>query len=213
MADEALRTVDGLTLPSEYVELLRPGGLVRDRLRRERRLPRFFYEIPSWEVAQNVQLTEHFFLWEFINVDVRETELLRSGWPRYVPCAVSLLAAHLELLRHEVGTYVHVAANGAYRSPAHRLARNASPHCWGTAANIYRIGDDWLDDERTVSRYGKLAERILPGIRALPWGHGVGETDDHLHLDLGYTVMVPPDAAGEDAAALEALGNRRDMAK
>ena len=37
-------------------------------------------------------------------------------------------------------------------------------------------------------------------MRALPWGHGIGETDDHLHLDLGYTVMVPLDAAGEEAA-------------
>lgn len=200
MADQAPRVVDGLTLPAELVAALRPGELMRDRLRRPRRLPRFFYEIPSWEAAQNTRLTEHFYVWEFINVDVRETELLRSGWPRYVPCAVSLLAACLELLRGEVGTYVHVAANGGYRSPAHHLTSHASPHCWGTAANLYRIGDDWLDDERTVSRYGMLAERILPGIRALPWGHGIGETDDHLHLDLGYTVMVPPDAAGEEAA-------------
>jgi hypothetical protein len=70
----------------------------------------------------------------------------------------------------------------------------------GTAANIYRIGDDWLDDDRTITRYGKIAEKVLPGIRALPWGHGVGETDDQLHLDLGYTVVVPSDAPGEEEA-------------
>jgi hypothetical protein len=76
---------------------------------------------------------------------------------------------------------------------------DGSPHCWGTAVNIYRVGDDWLDDERTVIRYARLAERILPGVRTLPWGHGIGETDDHLHLDLGYTVMIPPEAPGEEA--------------
>lgn len=193
-----LRMVDGTTLGAEYRAILRPGELIRDRSRRFRRLPRFFYEIPSWDVALDTQLAPHFQLWEFINVDVRETELLRASWPRYIPCAVSLLAAYLELLRMEVGTYVHVAANGGYRSPSHKLSGPASPHLWGTAANIYRIGDDWLDDEKTITRYGRIAEKVLPGIRALPWGHGVGETDDQLHLDLGYTVVVPSDAPGEE---------------
>lgn len=198
MAEQPFRVVDGLTLPPEYREVLRPDARVADRLRRVRRLPRFFYEIPSWEQALDTPLTEHFMLWEFINVDVREAELLRTAWPRYVPCAVSLLAAYLELFRQEVGTYVHIAANGGYRSPAHRLAGPGSPHCWGTAVNLYRIGDDWLEDERTITRYRGVAERILPGARALPWGHDIGETDDHLHLDLGYSVVVPRDAPGED---------------
>jgi len=193
-----LRMVDGTTLGAEYRAVLRPGELMRDRGRKLRRLPRFFYEIPSWDVALDTQLAPHFQLWEFINVDVRETKLLRASWPRYIPCAVSLLAAYLELLRQEVGTYVHVAANGGYRSPAHRLSGHASPHLWGTAVNIYRIGDDWLDDEKTITRYGRIAQKVLPGIRALPWGHGVGETDDQLHLDLGFTVVVPGDAPGED---------------
>jgi hypothetical protein len=197
---EPFRVVDGLTLAPEYRAVLRPGELVSDRLKRPRRLPRFFYEIPSWDHALDTRLTEHFLLWEFINVDVRETELLRVGWPRYVPCAVSLLAAYLELFRLEVGTYVHIAANGGYRSPAHRLAGPASPHCWGTAVNLYRVGDDWLDDEKSINRYRAVAERILPGARALPWGHDIGETDDHLHLDLGYTVVVPSDAPGEGEA-------------
>jgi len=193
-----LRVVDGTTLGAEYRAVLRPGELMRDRARKLRRLPRFFYEIPSWDVALDTQLAPHFQLWEFINVDVRETELLRASWPRYIPCAVSLLAAYLELLRQEVGTYVHVAANGGYRSPAHRFSGHASPHLWGTAVNIYRIGDDWLDDDRAITRYGRIAQKVLPGIRALPWGHGVGETDDQLHLDLGYTIVVPSDAPGED---------------
>ncbi|HEX8243102.1 MAG TPA: hypothetical protein VF541_06395, partial [Longimicrobium sp.] len=138
-----LKMVDGTTLGAEYRAVLRPGELMRDRSRRVRRLPRFFYEIPSWDVALDTQLAPHFQLWEFINVDVRETELLRASWPRYIPCAVSLLAAYLELFRQEVGTYVHVAANGGYRSPAHKLSGHASAHLFGTGANIYRIGDDW----------------------------------------------------------------------
>ena len=208
MTDMSFRVVDGLTLGSEYREVLRPDELVRDRARRLRRLPRFFFEIPSWEVAQNARLTTHFLLWEFINVDVRESELLRAGWPRYVPCAVSLMAAYLELFREETGTYVHVAANGGYRSPAHLLAGTASVHCWGTAVNIYRIGDDWLDNERAITRYGQMAERILPGIHALRWGHGIGETDDHLHLDFGYTLVVPPDTPGEEERDCDENGGK-----
>jgi hypothetical protein len=201
--DFPLRVVDGLTLGPEYREALRPGGLMRDRTRRLRRLPRFFYEIPSWEVARETPLTPHFEVWEFINVDVREVELLRVRWPRYIPCAVSLLAAYLELLRAEVGTFVHIAANGGYRSPAHLLSTHASPHCWGTAVNLYRIGDDWLDDARTIERYNRVVRKVLPGIHVLPWGRGVGQADDHVHLDLGYTVVVPGDAPGEEGEDVE----------
>jgi hypothetical protein len=53
-------------------------------------------------------------------VDVREVEAMRT-FPRYVPCAVALLATALEVFRAEVGTFVHIAANGGYRSPGHAL--------------------------------------------------------------------------------------------
>lgn len=199
MAEFPLRVIDGMGLDDEYRGLLRPGELMRDRGGRLRRLPRFFYEIPSWDVALETPLSPNFEVWEFLNVDVRETEALRSEWPRYLPCAVSALAAFLELLRREVGTYVHIAANGGYRSPAHELSTHASTHCWGTAANIYRIGDDWMDDARTIARYARCAEKLLPGLWVRPFGPGVGEADDHLHVDLGWTVTVPHGAAGERA--------------
>ncbi|HEX8274578.1 MAG TPA: hypothetical protein VF615_18220 [Longimicrobiaceae bacterium] len=199
MAEFPFRWVDGLTLGEEYRAVLRPGELVRDRSRRLRRLPRFFYEIPSWDAAHDTDLTEHFKVWEFINADVREAELLRVAWPRYIPCAVAVLAAQLELFRRVVDTYVHIAANGGYRSPGHRLSTHASTHCWGTAVNVYRIGDDWLDDEKNIGRYSRIARELIPGIWTRPWGHGVGEADDHLHLDLGYTEAVPHDAPGEAA--------------
>jgi hypothetical protein len=199
MADFPLRVVDGMGLDDEYRALLRPGELMRDRDGRLRRLPRFFYEIPSWNVALETPLSPNFEVWEFLNVDVREAEALRSDWPRYLPCAVSTLAAFLELLRREVGTYVHIAANGGYRSPAHALSTHASTHCWGTAANIYRVGDDWMDDQKTIARYARAAEKLLPGLYVRPYGGGLGEADDHLHVDLGWTLSVPHGAAGERA--------------
>lgn len=189
-----LRVVDGVTLAPEYRELLRPGALVMGADGRRRRLPRWFFEVPSWEAALETDLAPHFKVWEFLNVDVREHALHRLRWPRYLPLAVGALAAVLEVLRMEVDTYVHVAANGGYRSPAHRLSTGASPHSWGTAANVYRIGNDRLDDERNITRYGRLARSLSPVVWTRPYGHGRGETDDHLHLDLGFTVVAPHEA-------------------
>lgn len=192
-----LQVVDGLELPAAYRAVLRPGETMHDRHGRARRLPRFFFEIPSWEEALETELTEHFALWEFLNVDVWEAELLRSRWPRYVPCAVTQLAVHLELLRRELGTYVHIAANGGYRSPGHRLSTHASPHCWGTAVNVYKIGDEMLDTQTALVRAARQVRKLMPGVYVRPYGHGVGETDDHLHLDLGYTATVPHNARSE----------------
>ena len=136
----------------------------------------------------------------------------RMEWPRYLPLAVGLLAAALEVLRTQVDTYVHIAANGGYRSPSHRLSTHAGPHVWGTAANIYRIGDDWLDDERTITRYSRLARALSPGVWARPYGHGVGETDDHLHLDVGFAVVAPHGGGDEnDAADAEPLRGDADV--
>jgi hypothetical protein len=209
--DETLRIVDAVTLPEPYRELLRPGELVRGSDGRRRRLPRWFFEVPSWEAALDVDLAPHFKVWEFLNVDVREHELQRLRWPRYLPLAVGALAAVLEIVRMEVGTYVHVAANGGYRSPAHRLAGGVSPHSWGTAANVYRIGDDWLDDERTIARYGKMVRGLSPIAWTRPFGMAKGTTDDHLHLDLGFTVVAPHSA--EDATVDAASGSETPEAQ
>lgn len=195
-----LQVVDGLVLPDKLRRLLRPGRLVRGRDGLVRRLPRWFYEIPSWNVALETSLTPHFKLWEFLDVDVREHELLRVSGPRYVPLAVTLLAGALEAFRQEVNTYVHIAANGGYRSPAHRLAGYPSVHSWGGAVNLYRVGDDWLDDEKSITRYGEIARSVFPAFRVFPYGHGVGETDDHLHLDVGYAVVAPHGGGDESDA-------------
>jgi hypothetical protein len=195
MSDEngfQLSVVDGLTLPAEYRKALRPGELWADAAGRKRQLPRYFYEIPSWDAAMKMQLTPHFLLWEFIQVDVRETPVLLS-FPRYVPCAITLLAVCLERFREAVGSFVHVSANGGYRSPSHALSRNASPHCWGVAANIYRIGDTYLDTRAAIERFSVVARDTLPGVWTRPYGSPAGFAEDHLHLDLGYVTSVPRD--------------------
>jgi len=192
----ALPVVDGLELNDPHRRILRPDELVEDRQGRLRRLPRYFYEVDSWQTALNTTLTEHFQLWEFMGVDVREAQPMRI-FPRFVPCAVTLLAAHLELLRRELNTYVRIAANGGYRSPAHRLNHHASTHCWGTAANIYRIGDDFLDTEDMIERYSRIVLQVLPAVWVRPYGHGIGCADDHLHVDLGYVLSSPRESAGD----------------
>jgi hypothetical protein len=189
-------------LPQEVHRVLRPGDTLHDRAGNARVLPSSFMRVDSWAQALETPLTPHIKLWELIGVDVREAPLLRT-FPRYVPCALVLLASALELFRLEAGTYVHVAANGGYRSPGHALSRHASRHCWGTAANIYRVGDSFLDNREEIERYAAIARRVIPGVWIRPYGERDGEANDHLHIDLGYTLFDPVDASeggGEPAA-------------
>ena len=192
----ALPIVDAFQLDDTRRAILRPDEMMLDRQARARRLPRFYYEVESWQTARDTTLTEHFQLWEFMGVDVREAQPLRI-FPRYIPCAVTLLAAHLELLRNVLGTFIHIAANGGYRSPAHRLTDYASTHCWGSAVNIYRIGDDFLDTEEKIERYTRIVTRALPGVWTRPYGHEKGMADDHLHVDIGYVVVTPREAPSD----------------
>lgn len=183
--------VDGRTLPKEVRDLLRPGETVAAQDGCLHVLPRFFYAVASWEAARQIRLTAHFTLAELISVDCREAPLLLQSFPHFVPCAVSVLARYLEELRARVEAPVMVAVNGGYRSPAHRGAGPLGPHAWGVAANIYRIGDTWLDGERSIERYGKVAAGIGQEVSVKPFGHGHGETDDHLHVDLGFLSLTP----------------------
>jgi len=177
-------------LPAPVRQVLRPGEPLRDRYGADRMLPSSFLRVDSWSAALETQLTPHFKLAELMAVDVREAPVARV-FPRYIPCAIVLLASALELFRLEVGIYVHVAANGGYRSPGHSLSRHASRHCWGTAANIYRIGDRYLDNREEIEKYAAIARRAIPGVWVRPFGENEGEADDHLHIDIGYTVFDP----------------------
>jgi hypothetical protein len=191
MRAEVLREIDGLKLPEEYRALLRPGETETDLCGHAHRLPRFFYEVGSWEEAHEVRLAPHFTLAELMLVDCREAGLLLRDFPHYVPCAVILLAAFLEDFRREVGAPVFISANGGYRSPAHQTGGAKSIHAWGTAANVYRVGDTFLDDARSIERYGAIASSLSRAVLVRPFGSREGETDDHLHLDLGFVSLTP----------------------
>ncbi len=121
MSAEVLRGSDGLNLPQEYRALLRPGEMETDLRGNVHRLPRFFYEIGSWQEAHEIRLAPHFTLAELMLVDCREARLLLSQFPHYVPCAIVLLAKFLEDFRREADAPVFVSANGGYRSPAHQI--------------------------------------------------------------------------------------------
>ncbi len=191
-----LRLVDGRRLERRFRDALMPGGILCDHAGQARVLPRYFYEVVSWEQASQTFLSPHFAVSEFIHTDVREAPPLRV-FPRYIPCATVLLAMALERLRDEVGNYVFIGANGGYCSPRHARIGGASPHCWGTAANVYRIGDTYLDTHESIAKYAAIVQAVLPTVWTRPLGHADAKTDDHLHLDLGYVVSTPRDAAGE----------------
>jgi hypothetical protein len=188
---QQIKVVDAFDLDDELRMLLRPGEMVRDEQGRRHRLPRYFYEVPSRDAAVEIRLTQHFGLNEFILVDLKEAARLQE-FPRYVPCAVRMLAFFLEQFRAAAGTTVHVAVNGGYRSPAHKMASYATAHMWGTAADIYRIGSSIVKTKELIDRFNDLAEELSDDVVVLPYGHQTGKTvDDHVHIDLGYVIVIP----------------------
>jgi hypothetical protein len=191
MRTDFLRPIDGLRLAEEYRALLRPGESETGTNGTVHRLPRFFYEIGSWEEAHEIRLAPHFTLAELMLVDCREARVLLSRFPHYVPCAIVLLARLLEDFRHEVDAPVFISANGGYRSPAHQIGGAKSIHAWGTAANIYRVGDTFLSDAKSIEKYRAIAASLGPAVFVRPFGREYGKTDDHLHIDLGYASLTP----------------------
>ena len=188
---QTLRAVDALSLSADYRALLRPGEVETDAQGNIRHLPRFFYETGSWQDAREIRLARHFTLAELMLVDCREAKLLLSQFPHYVPCAVVFLARFLEDFRREVDAPVFISANGGYRSPAHQIGGAKSIHAWGTAANVYRVGDTFLSDVRSIEKYRAVAASLGPAVFVRPSGREPGQTDDHLHIDLGYVSLTP----------------------
>ena len=189
--DQGLKVVDAFDLDDELRSILKPGEMLRDAQGRRHRLPRYFYEIPSHDAALATRLTPHFGINEFIVGDLREETRLQQ-YPLYVPCAVRILAFYLEQFRAAAGASVHIAVNGGYRSPSHKLAHGATPHMWGTAADIFRIGSTILKTQEAIEKYNDIAEDVSDEIHVLPYGHVTGiEADDHVHIDLGYITLIP----------------------
>jgi hypothetical protein len=185
---DGLRAVDGLTLSPEHRAALRPGEAVADEGGVIHHLPRFFFEVASWTDAHALRVAAHFTLSELITVDSRENPLLLHTFPHYVPCAILALARYLEDFRREVDAPVFVSANGGYRSAGHRINKQRpSFHSWGTAADIYRVGDTYLDDEKSIRRCGEVAAALGAEVQVRAYKEG----DDHLQVDLGYLTVVP----------------------
>src|SRR2546430_2581044 len=134
-----MRAIDGFNLPEEYRALLRPAEADTDLSGNVHHLPRFFYEIGSWEEAHEIRLAPHFTLAELMLVDCREARLLLSEFPHYVPCAIVLLARLLEDFRREVDAPMFVSANGGEPARAPQSWGAQSLHLWGAGANIYTI--------------------------------------------------------------------------
>ena len=186
-----LKVIDAFDLDDELRTILKPGDMVRDAEGRRHRLPRYFYEVTSHEAALEVRLTAHFGLNEFVLNDLKEAPRLQE-WPRYIPCAVRMLAFYLEHFRTACGASVHIAVNGGYRSPSHKMSTNASPHMWGTAADVYRIGSNILKTKESIEKYNAIVEEVSDDLSVLPYGHSEDfEVDDHIHADLGYITFIP----------------------
>lgn len=188
---QQIKVVDAFDLDDELRSLLKPGEMVRDAHGRRHRLPRYFYEVPSHDEAVEIRLAPHFGLNEFAVIDLKEAPRLQQ-FPRYIPCAVGLLAFFLEQFRAAANASVHIAVNGGYRSPAHKISAGASPHMWGTAADIYRIGGTILKTQELIERFNQIAVELSDDVCVMPYGHETGSSvDDHLHIDLGYATVIP----------------------
>ena len=53
------------------------------------------------------------------------------------------------------------------------------------------MGDTLLNTQAAIEKYAAIARELAPELNVMPYGHQTGETDDHLHLDLGYVSLVP----------------------
>ena len=199
-----LKIVDAFDLDAELRGLLRPGQVVRDHEGREHRLPRYFYEVSSRDAAVRVRLAPNFGLNEFVRVDLKEAPRLQE-YPKYIPCAVRVLAFYLQRHRDRIGASLHVTVNGGYRSPSHRAAVGATPHMWGTAADLYRIGTTILRDQESIEKHNRNAEELSEDLHVKPYGHDAGQADDHIHLDLGYVTLVPRQMSEDPADSPQAV--------
>src|SRR5260370_42708357 len=106
MRAETFRAIDGLDLARQHRALLQPGEAKQDLHGNVHHLPRFLYEIASWDEARHIRLTPHFTVAELMMVDCREADVLLREFPHYVPCAILLLPRFLEDCRRQVDGHV-----------------------------------------------------------------------------------------------------------
>ena len=151
-----------------------PAASLSDAQGQAHQLPRYFYEIPSWDVADGAAA-----LGALRAVGVHPHRRARSRAAAHVS-ALRAVRDHAawrsasSSFAARCGTYVHIAANGGYRSPAHALTVHATPHAWGTAVNIYRVGDTMLDEREALEHYAGVAYKSMPGVYVRPFGNDAG---------------------------------------
>ena len=192
-----LRIITPSSMPGEVRAILKPGEIIQDHQGRIRQRPTHYFRVENEAQARKTRIAPYFRVHEFIDVDVYETASLRV-WPRYMPCAVAILAAHLSALRATLGEGIYISANGGFRSPQHRKSTPDSIHAWGTAANIYRIGDEYLSKPEQVRKWRQRMRRLLPTASFRPIPCGGDSVVDHLHIDIGYVTHVPfPEGASK----------------
>lgn len=196
MPEFPLRVIDGFRLDRALRDALLPGGVLCDERGRARQLPRYFFEVPTREAALEITLAPNVSLWDLLQTDASEAPALHE-FPRYVPCAVTVLAVALARFQDAAAGTVHIAPNGGYRSPAHRRTRHASTHCWAAAVDIARVGTVSLSSRELIEHFAAVARTAIPGVWIRPYGSEPGFAHDHLHLDLGCVVAVPHDAPGD----------------
>jgi hypothetical protein len=192
-----MKIVDGLSLPKPQRDCLRPGDLLQDGCGETHRLPRFFYEVPSWDEAKQFKLTVNFTLAELILVDCRESRALFRHPPLYVPCAVTVLGRYLQEFRNRVEA--PGLRQREWRLPIARASMGSQPARWsrqrsslGGGRRIF-IGSVTPGSMRRspIERHARIAQGIGPEVFVRSFGCGAGETDDHLHLDLGFVTLMP----------------------
>ena len=114
--------------------------------------------------AKELALTAHVRLSELLIVDCREAPRLLEEFPHYVPCAVSLLARVLEdfpRAGRRVGLHfgqrrVPFTGPSAFHPGHDRSSTGAS------AADVYRIGDTFLNTRSAIEKYAAHGTRHGP---------------------------------------------------
>jgi hypothetical protein len=76
---------------------------------------------------------------------------------------------------------------------------------WGTAVDLYRVGSVILREQAPIETYNRVAEELTDDWYVMPYGHEIGKADDHLHLDLGYVVVVPREISEDRLEAPQAV--------
>ena len=72
-----------------------------------------------------------------------------------------------------------------------RPAIAAGGDTWWLEIGPVDLGAPVITIQRRDQLIAAIARRVIPGVWVRPYGQEDGQADDHLHIDLGYTVFDP----------------------